>query len=81
MESQVKVEAYSLIEFCQKVEPLIRKGYGFDIESNENCPQTFGSYMAATLVDQTEKKRPGRPPTKSKEVESASEESAEDAAE
>ncbi len=77
MEKFVKVEAYSLLEFCTKIEPLIRKGYGFDVDSNENCPQSFGSYMAATLVDQTEKKRPGRPPSAPKSQEDGDADAAE----
>lgn len=44
------VEAYSLGEFCTLVEPLLKEGWSFDFESNENYPQSYGSYLSATLV-------------------------------
>jgi hypothetical protein len=45
----LKIEAYSLFEFCQQVEKAIKDGWVFDFESNELFPTAFGSMLVAGL--------------------------------
>ena len=54
MQEVKRVEAYSLMEFCQKVQEAVQEGYVFDFESNENFPQKFGSFMGAGMVKEAE---------------------------
>jgi hypothetical protein len=43
----VIVREYSLIDFCVKVQELVKQGYEFDFESSTNCPINFGyNYFA-----------------------------------
>lgn len=46
----LKIEAYSLFEFCQKVQDGIKQGYVFDFDSNANFPTAFGSLLVAGMV-------------------------------
>lgn len=46
----IRIEAYSLFEFCQKVQEAILAGYKFDFDSNENFPANYGSSLSAGLV-------------------------------
>lgn len=46
----LKIEAYSLFEFCQKVQEGITQGFVFDFDSNENFPTAFGSLLVAGMV-------------------------------
>ncbi len=44
------IEAYSLFEFCQKVQEAITEGWRFDLETNANAPTSFGAYLHAIMV-------------------------------
>lgn len=48
--STLKIEAYSLFEFCQQVQKAILEGFRFDFDSNEHFPTAFGSLLVAGLV-------------------------------
>ena len=62
MQQELKrVEAYSLMEFSQKVQEAILEGYRFDFDSIQNCPQSFGSYLSAGMLK-------GVPKVQAKEV-------------
>lgn len=54
MQEVNRIEAYSLMEFSQKVQEAILAGWKFDFDSIQNCPQSFGSYLAAGMVKGTE---------------------------
>jgi len=45
-----QVEAYSLFEFCQKVQENILNGFKFDFESNARFPTAFGTMLVAGMV-------------------------------
>jgi len=45
----MKIETYSLFEFCQKVQEAILSGWRFDFESNDNFPTAFGSMLVAGM--------------------------------
>lgn len=49
-QSKVKIEAYSLAEFCKLTQQAINQGYEFDFETNEHFPQSYGSLMEATML-------------------------------
>ena len=58
---------YRGYELNDLVEPLLKEGWSFDFESNENYPQSYGSYLSATLVllnkeVKEEPKKAGRKP-------------------
>lgn len=44
---ELKIETYSLFEFCQQAQDLIQQGYVFDFDSNENFPTAYGSMLIA----------------------------------
>jgi hypothetical protein len=46
----VVVEEYGMFDFCRKVQDLIQDGYEFDINSNENAPTSYGTYIRAVMV-------------------------------
>lgn len=46
----MKITAYSLSEFCKLTQDAIKQGYVFDFDSNENFPQTYGSFLECTMV-------------------------------
>jgi len=48
------IEAYSLYEFCQKIQEKIQEGFVFDFESNVRFPTAFGNYYCAGLVKNSE---------------------------
>lgn len=45
----MKIETYSLYEFCQEVQKAILSGWRFDFESNDNFPTAFGSMLVAGM--------------------------------
>ncbi len=45
----VTLEAYSLFEFCQKVQDAIQAGYEFDFTKNETVPVAMGSYLFSIM--------------------------------
>lgn len=49
MKNTIQIEAYSLYEFCQKVQESILDGYRFNFESNDMFPTAFGSLLVAGL--------------------------------
>jgi hypothetical protein len=49
-----KIEAYLLAEFCQKIEGLLKEGWKFDFETNDNYPTSYGSFYQATLVQKNQ---------------------------
>lgn len=59
--STLKIEAYSLFEFCQLVQNAILEGWKFDFESNEHFPTAFGSLLVAGMVAPTGKPIEGLP--------------------
>lgn len=44
------VDSYSFAEFCKMIQELIKEGFEFDFDSNENYPTTFGSYYHVIMV-------------------------------
>ena len=50
VQNTLKIEAYSLFEFCQLVQKAVTDGYVFDFESNENAPTAFGSLLIANMI-------------------------------
>jgi ATP-dependent RNA circularization protein (DNA/RNA ligase family) len=54
MSNVVNVQEYSLVEFCVKVQELIKQGYEFDVESNDNCPKRLGFTYVAGMVKSVE---------------------------
>ena len=54
MQEEKQVEAYSLFEFCQKVQENILDGFKFDFESNARFPTAFGTLLVAGMVKSTE---------------------------
>lgn len=41
----MRIEAYSLVEFVQKIEQAVKDGYGIDYDDNDSIPQgTVGYY-------------------------------------
>ena len=50
VQNTLKIEAYSLFEFCQLVQKAVTEGYVFDFESNENAPTAFGSLLIANMI-------------------------------
>lgn len=48
--STLKIEAYSLFEFCKLVQNAILDGWTFDFNSNELFPTAFGSLLVAGMV-------------------------------
>lgn len=48
--STLKIEAYSLFEFCQLVQNALTEGWVFDFNSNENFPTAFGSLLVAGMI-------------------------------
>ena len=50
LQSKVKIEAYSLAEFCKLTQEAIKQGYEFDFETNEYFPQSYGSLKECTMV-------------------------------
>lgn len=46
----LRVESYSMYEFCTKIQEAILDGYSFDFDSNENFPTAFGTMLTAGLV-------------------------------
>jgi hypothetical protein len=59
--STLKIEAYSLFEFCQLVQNAILDGWKFDFDTNENFPTSFGSFLVAGMVAPTGKPFEGLP--------------------
>lgn len=49
-DTTVRVETYGIAEFLKLVEPLIKDGYSFDYETNENYPQSYGAFYSAIMV-------------------------------
>lgn len=45
----MKIETYSLYEFCQEVQEAVLSGWRFDFESNDNFPTAFGSMLVAGM--------------------------------
>jgi hypothetical protein len=56
MKTKIKIEQHSLWEFLKDVQEVTLKGYVLDLETNENFPQSYGSYYSVTLVQNTEDK-------------------------
>lgn len=54
-----KIEAYSLFEFCQKIQEALKDGFTFDFEKNSGVPTAFGSLHEVVLfkVLETEKRK------------------------
>lgn len=51
MSKQVEmIEAYSLFEFCTKVQEAMLKGFRFDFNSNDLFPTAFGSLLVTGMV-------------------------------
>lgn len=50
MKIKTKIEQHSLWEFLKDVQEAIQKGYVLDLDTNENFPQSYGSYYSVTLV-------------------------------
>ena len=48
--STLKIEAYSLFEFCQLVQNAILDGWTFDFNNNDLFPTAFGSLLVAGMV-------------------------------
>jgi len=48
--STLKIEAYSLFEFCQLVQNAILEGWRFDFDNNDHFPTAFGSLLVAGMV-------------------------------
>jgi hypothetical protein len=46
----LKIEAYSLVDFLQDFQEAINNGFMLDLESNEHYPQSFGSMIHCVLV-------------------------------
>lgn len=44
------VEAYSLFEFCQKVEDAFNAGFKFDFKTNAHVPTSYGTYYTTMMV-------------------------------
>lgn len=47
---EIQIEAYSLFEFCQKVQENILNGFKFDFESNARFPTAFGTLLVCGMV-------------------------------
>lgn len=54
MQPIVTIEAYNLADFCVKAQAAVLDGYVFDLESNANYPQSFGSYYSVNMIRPTE---------------------------
>lgn len=52
MKETLRLDTYSLFEFCQKVQENIIAGWRFDFDSNENAPVAFGTMLTCGLVRQ-----------------------------
>lgn len=50
LDKSVRIEAYSLGEFCKLLEEKINQGYKVDFETNEGFPTSFGAYMTCKVV-------------------------------
>jgi len=46
----LKIEAYSLVDFLLDFQDAVNNGFMLDLESNEHYPQTFGSLIVAVLI-------------------------------
>lgn len=46
----IRVEEYSLYDFCKTTQSLIQDGYEFDFESNDNFPISYGNMITAGMV-------------------------------
>lgn len=51
---EIQIEAYSLFEFCQKVQENILNGFKFDFESNARFPTAFGTLLVCGMVKSSE---------------------------
>lgn len=46
---ELRIENYSLWEFCSALEKAILQGYTLDLESNEGFPQQIGSIFTCKV--------------------------------
>lgn len=56
MQEKVRVEQHGLADFCKEIQRLMREGYEFDFDTNENYPTTFGSFYFAGMVKNVSEK-------------------------
>ena len=54
MKETLRLDTYSLFEFCQKVQENIIAGWRFDFDSNENAPVSFGSMLTCGMIRQNQ---------------------------
>lgn len=56
--TQVNYQCYSFLEVFEKIQPLLKDGYRFDLESNQFFPQQFGTvYTFSVLQGEPEKEQ------------------------
>ena len=53
----LRIERYSLWEFCQALEKSILAGYTLDLESNEGFPQQIGSIYTCAVVKEVKEEQ------------------------
>lgn len=47
---KLKIEAYSLLEFSQKIQDAVQDGWLMDFATNEGVPSSFGSLHEVIMV-------------------------------
>ena len=50
MKETLRLDTYSLFEFCQRVQETIIAVWRFDFDSNENAPVAYGSMLTCGMI-------------------------------
>lgn len=62
-QSVLNYQCYSYVSIFEKIQPLLKDGYRFDLESNAGFPQNFGTVFTFTVI-----KDESKPEVKSVEI-------------
>lgn len=65
-QSILNYQCYSYVSIFEKLQPLLKDGYRFDLESNAGFPQNFGTIFTFTVIK--DEGKPGVKPVEQTEV-------------
>jgi len=68
------ITEYGIVNFLIEVQKAFDEGYRIDVESNENCPSTFGTLITAVMVRAKDEVKVDAPQTKNTTVDTQTQE-------